>query len=643
VYARLHKELTAMIGQLLTGRYLILKTLGAGGFSETYLARDKYLPHHPLCVVKCLKVSSNSTISLETAQRLFAAEAQILDQLGQEHAQIPKLLAFCREQDQIYQVQEYIDGENLGEWTSQGQALSAEGAIELLTQVLPILDYIHSRQVIHHDIKPSNLQRQRQDGKIVLIDFGAASLASGGNAAGTGSATSEEASLAIGTPGYMPEEQEAGASRFNSDLYALGISVIQLLTGVHPQRLQRDPITGELDWHGFLADRPLEPKLVEILDRMVQVHPRDRYQRAVDALSDLFLLTGVHPPTTGSSAKWWRSMQRRLKPVAAAVVLAGVLGGGYWYRHPEQATAWWEQIQETTRSSEQVLTLLRNVPIQSAIDRMLIAPNNDVLVTAETDHVLHLWSLPGGEMLRALHGHTEVVTVLEMSQDGKLLASGSEDQTVRLWDTETGTLLRTLNRHNQAITTIAISPDQKTIASGDEDGVLHLWDLQTGALLQSFTVTGKLVAVTYGTPDQLISANSDRQIQVWDLRTGSLQRTFVGHTASIVGLRMADDHTLFSFGEDRTLVWDVEQEALVSVLSEDSANPISTLLNDQQMVTVHNNGNVRMWTREVGRLVATVPGKFEQSLNAVLSSDHRYLVSWSPEQRLQVWQMRSKD
>ena len=82
-----------MIGQLLTGRYLILKTLGEGGFSETYLARDKYLPHHPLCVVKCLKLSPKSSISPETAKRLFATEARILDLLGQHHAQIPTLFA----------------------------------------------------------------------------------------------------------------------------------------------------------------------------------------------------------------------------------------------------------------------------------------------------------------------------------------------------------------------------------------------------------------------------------------------------------------------------------------------------------------------------------------------------------------------
>lgn len=631
-----------MIGQLLTGRYLILKTLGAGGFSETYLARDKYLPHHPLCVVKCLKVSSSSTISMESAQQLFEAEARILDQLGQDHAQIPKLFAFCREQDQIYQVQEYIEGDNLGEWAAQGQRLPADAAIELLSQVLPILDYIHSRQVIHCDIKPSNLIRQYQDGKLVLIDFGAACLGSESNPV-----NKQSIPLAIGTPGYMPEEQETGTPRFSSDVYALGVSVIHLLTGIHPQRLQRDPITGELDWHGFLSEPLPEPKLIEILDRMVRTHARDRYQRAVDALSDLFLLTGVHPPTANSALGWGRSVKRSVrqlvKPIAAAVLLAGLVGSGSLYLNRHQASSLFAQLQNPG-SSNQDLTWLRDVPIEAAIDRMLIAPDSEVLVTAEANHVLHLWSLPEGKLLNALHGHTDAVTALEMSQDGKFLVSGSADRTVRLWDAATGTLLQTLEGQNQGITAVAISPDGKTIASSSEDGILHLWDLQTGMLLQSLTASTETVtAITYGTSDRLFSATGDHQIQSWNLRTGTLQRTFTGHTAPIRGLRMAEDNLLFSFGEDRTLVWNVEQETLARAFSEDSANPMAMLLDDQYMVTVHNNGSVRRWTREAGRLVTTVSGGFEQSLDAVLSANHRYLVSWSPTRRLQVWQMKTED
>ena len=102
-----------MIGQLLTGRYLILEKLGAGGFSETYLARDKYLPHHPLCVVKSLQLSAGSTISPEAAQQLFETEAKLLEILGQQHTQIPTLLAYSHEQEQSYLIQEYIEGESL--------------------------------------------------------------------------------------------------------------------------------------------------------------------------------------------------------------------------------------------------------------------------------------------------------------------------------------------------------------------------------------------------------------------------------------------------------------------------------------------------------------------------------------------------
>jgi serine/threonine protein kinase len=292
-----------MIGQLLTGRYLILEKLGAGGFSETYLARDKYLPRHPLCVVKRLRLSSNHSISPETAQRLFEMEASVLERLGQHHTQIPTLFAYCHEQEQVYLVQEYVEGENLGRWFAQGQRLSSKTATKLLRELLPVLDFLHSRRVIHKDIKPSNLIRRKRDGKVVLIDFGAACILP--EYPSHSPAESEDLSLVIGTPGYMSDEQQQGMPQLNSDLYALGMLVIHLLTGVHPREFKQDLISGEMDWHRYLGEQTVEPKLIAILDRMVRVKPGDRYLLASDVLKDLRTLSRVrHAWQQASDSKW---------------------------------------------------------------------------------------------------------------------------------------------------------------------------------------------------------------------------------------------------------------------------------------------------------------------------------------------------
>lgn len=629
-----------MIGHLLTGRYLILKTLGAGGFSETYLARDKYLPHHPLCVVKCLQLSSSSAITLETAQRLFETEARILDQLGQNHGQIPTLFAYCHEQDQVYQVQEYIDGESLRGWVTQSRRLVPQAAIELLLEVLPVLDYIHSQRVIHRDIKPSNLIRRRSDGKIVLIDFGAACFLPE-----TDSNTkpeSEDTPLAIGTPGYMPDEQHLGMSQLNSDLYALGILVIQLLTGIHPQQFQQDVISGELNWQTHLPESSIDPNLAAILDQMIRSHPNHRYQEASDVIAALQTLPST---TTVRPSKHWfvsnrrRNLQRMIKPAAMAIALAGLVGSGWMY-HSQQTRGSLTGFHLLSPQSKVDLTLLHDLPVAFGIERLLIAPNNRILVAAGSDHALHLWSLADGVSLRTLAGHTDSVVALAVSQDSRLLVSGGNDRTIRLWDMASGKLLQTFEAQ-AAVTAVAISPEADRIVSGSEDGTIRIWDRQTTALLNTLTISdAKVTALAYGaTSSSLISASRDR-LQVWNLRTGQLHRTFSGHTAPIVGLQVVDNQTLVSFGNDRALVWDLQREELMQVCSDDSAKPVTASLNSQHMIAVGDDGRIRTWTRKAGRLVRDGTGTLGRNLNVALSPDHLFLVSWNPNHRLQVWQLQ---
>jgi serine/threonine-protein kinase len=107
----------------LAGRYQIIKHLGGGGFGQTFLANDLYLPGHPLCVVKQLKPSVSDPAHLETAQRLFNQEAETLYRLG-SHNQIPRLLAHFEQNQEFYLAQEYIDGIPLNREIVPGQQLS---------------------------------------------------------------------------------------------------------------------------------------------------------------------------------------------------------------------------------------------------------------------------------------------------------------------------------------------------------------------------------------------------------------------------------------------------------------------------------------------------------------------------------------
>ncbi len=279
-----------MLGRLLDGRYQIVQVLSEGGFGKTYIAADTRRPGNPKCVVKHLKPASNEPNYLHTARLLFTSEEETLEQLG-NHDQITRLLAYFEENQEFYLVQEFIAGRSLSLELQPECNWTESQVIQLLQDVLGILTFVHSYGVIHRDIKPDNLIRRASDGKLVLIDFGAVKQVR------TQIATTQNpmnATVAIGTPGYMPSEQGLGRPRPSSDIYSLGIIGIQALTGLYPTQLQEDLNTGEILWQHRVQ---VSAGLASVLSKMVRYDYRDRYQSATEALQAIEQLISCCPPT----------------------------------------------------------------------------------------------------------------------------------------------------------------------------------------------------------------------------------------------------------------------------------------------------------------------------------------------------------
>lgn len=279
-----------MLDSLLQDRYKLISVLGTGGFGQTYLAVDLIDVEQSHCVVKQFKPAKDDANFLEIARRLFDTEVKTLERLG-KHPQIPTFLEFFEEADQFYLVQEFIDGYPLNDEFSPFHRLSEAEAIALLHDVLGVLDFVHSQQVIHRDIKPSNLIRRRSDDKVVLIDFGAVKEIR----TQLLSETEQKFTVGIGTQGYTPSEQLAGKPRYCSDLYALGVTVIQGITGIQPVQLATDPETGELIWQ---AQAPIGLGLQRILEKMVRYHFNQRYQSAQEVLAAIDRLSEVSLEST---------------------------------------------------------------------------------------------------------------------------------------------------------------------------------------------------------------------------------------------------------------------------------------------------------------------------------------------------------
>lgn len=292
-----------MPAKVLDGRYKLIKKIGAGGFGQTFIARDMRRPGSPPCVVKQLKPASDDPNFIREARRLFNTEAETLEKLG-KHDQIPQLLAYFEEDKQFFLVQEFIEGRSLYDELKaplpevsdldhqtqeqileelqnidappRDKQLGEVEVLKILKDVLEVLEFVHSEGVIHRDIKPDNLIRRKKDQKIVLIDFGAVRAMQDTNTKLTADEKGESRfTVTIGTPGYMPSEQCAGRPNYSSDIYALGMVAIKALTGYAPTDLPTDPSTGELVWRDKAK---VSNGLAMVLTRMVRYHYTQRYQ-----------------------------------------------------------------------------------------------------------------------------------------------------------------------------------------------------------------------------------------------------------------------------------------------------------------------------------------------------------------------------
>jgi serine/threonine protein kinase len=271
-----------IVGQKLAGRYRLLKQLGQGGFGQAYLAIDEHLPDEYECVVKRFYMGeAQHRDTLQTAKRLFDAEAKALHRLG-HHAQLPKLLAHFEDNGEFFLVEEYIPGPGLDAELIPGKAIPEPEVIKLLDDLLTVLSFVHQKQVIHRDIKPSNIIRRESDQRLVLIDFGAVKQVTTQMTGGT----VRPHTVVIGTPGYMPSEQFRGSPKPSSDVYAVGMIGIQAITGLNPSlgELPEDESTGEILWQ---EKANVSPELSKILSKMVLYDFRYRYRSAQEALEDL--------------------------------------------------------------------------------------------------------------------------------------------------------------------------------------------------------------------------------------------------------------------------------------------------------------------------------------------------------------------
>ncbi|MCT7950149.1 serine/threonine protein kinase [Ancylothrix sp. C2] len=576
---------------LLKDRYQAIKPIGAGGMGKTFLAKDTHRLNTD-CLIKQLSPSphiQNNPETMAKATRLFKREARQLFHLG-NHPQIPTMLAFFEENRQLYLVQELIEGQDLSQ---QSNFTYNPEQIELfLTDLLPVLQFIHENNVIHRDIKPANILRRTSlqktstlsRGDLILIDFGICKEISPNNLTNTGSF--------VGTEGYAPIEQLRGGKAYPaSDLYSLGVTCIQLLTGHSLEELY-DPMQGRWNWQDYLNKKgeKISHHLTKILEKMLQDSLKERYQEAAEILNDLH---NIPAPirVTGTQPAFSKNTSQKTSP--------------HFINKNLKTSPTWQCLQILTGHSNEV-------------NAIVISPQSYILASASWDQTVKIWNFKTGQLLHTLRGHQGYVNCLAISSDGYTLASGSWDRTIKLWHTGTGKLIHTLKGHSNYIHSLAITPNNQHLISSSRDKTIKIWELNTGTPLYSLNTAGCVRSLDISSDGTLLATGSDdRTLKLWQISSGlpSLTDTLTEHTNWVRSVAFSPNRQLVASGS-----WDTKI-SLCLVQPGGKAKSIATLSghtcyiysirfssDSQMLASGSKDGTIKLWDLQHPRCVHTLSG-----------------------------------
>ncbi|MEH1943082.1 MAG: serine/threonine-protein kinase [Nostoc sp.] len=587
---------------LLQERYRLLKQIGKGGFCKTFLAVDEgQFPPIP-CVVQEL------SLEYETF-KTFQQKAQQLEELG-KHPQIPALLAYFQQKGHFYLVQEFIAGTNLAEVVEEEGAFNETQIWQLLEDVLPVLQFISDRHIIHRDIKPQNIIRRSpitKKGDFVIVDFTTAKIV-----------TEIERltfETSIGSPEYSAPEQLKGKAVFASDLYSLGVTCIYLLTQIPPFDLF-DIANDCWVWQQYLTTKVSDVwqqdskslRLTQILDKLLQNAVNRRFQSADEVMQAM----GMECKTQNFKLPTppWRCLHTLTEHsgTLSRVNTLAISPDG----HTLASSGDDKNIKLWDLNSKKVLASLSGH--SQAVKSVVFSPDGKILATASDDKTIKLWQFDTLKEICTLLGHSHTVKSVAFSPNGQILASGSWDKTVKLWDVNTGTEICTIIGHQLQVNSVAFSPQGQLLASASYDRTIRLWQIPVlegsqrkfqnrscYSLLSTLSGHAWAVLTVAFSPDGKILAtgSDDNTIKLWEVNTGQLICTLVGHSWSVVAVAFsADGETLLSASCDKTVkLWRVSTAEEIVTLSGhvDSVSAVAVNKVTQLIASGSRDKTIKLW------------------------------------------------
>ncbi|MDX1978310.1 MAG: serine/threonine-protein kinase [Pseudanabaenaceae cyanobacterium bins.68] len=647
---------------VLRNRYRATQSLGQGGFGRTYKAIDLDRLNS-VCVIKQFLPKLQDRKAIEKATELFNQEAIRLYELG-EHPQIPSLLAFFVEADRQYLVQEFIPGKNLLKELELEGAFGEAKIWTLWRDILPVLQFVHERQVIHRDIKPENIIRRESDQRLVLIDFGVAKVLdqAARNASGT----------TIGSPGYMPMELLVDGKVYPaSDLYGLGITSFHLLTMVSPQKLFiKYGFSWLTKWRKCLK-QPVSGVFAEVLDRLLREDYTRRYQSAAEVILDIQRLAEGRPQSHSESNRIGRSLELQ------AVLTPAV--------QPDQDQEFIEEFLRDLHQPAKLETAIAADDTEGVIDQILMDIQSAVTYiesdpsqAIQTDH--EVADALADEVIEQFLKDIKATSVsLASFLDDKVKVAGDLDQTnLQEW-----ACLHTLQGHSTGVGNLVFASDRKTLISAGEKRSVKSWDYLEGKLRKimidadtcaTCSGSGKIQQVTRmlvvetvqntTCPDcagfgknpehserfvatafsnggtHLAIATPDQKIKLFELPSGRLMRYCSEPLGQVSTLAFSPNRQILAIGSDRLIkIWQLDKERPSLQLSGHQGNILDLVIgfDNQTLISASTDKTIKVWNLKTGQIIRTLVGHQKGVTTLAFNQDGSQLASGSYDRMVKIW------
>lgn len=280
----------------------------------------------------------------------------------------------------------------------------------------------------------------------------------------------------------------------------------------------------------------------------------------------------------------------------------------------------------------------------ATINAVAIHPTLPLILSGSRDSGVRLWNVETQQLQNTFVGHTDRITGVTFSHDGRLAISASWDDTVRIWDLATGETLHILEGHTDNVLAVAISSDDRWIATTGNDKLIHLWDMQSGELLRTFYGHSAPVYALAFNPENtlLLSGGDDALLYLWDTESTDVQQTLRGHTERItdVAFNPANAQQILSASRDETLrLWDIETGLTVRIFQGQNERINAAVFSPDSLhiYSAGRDASILKWDVRTGNIIGRFPQHTDDVLALSLSVDGHWLVSSSNDMTVRVW------